>query len=211
MAPTAEQKLLDQFRDGNRTALGLLLKSQEKRLFHVCLRMLSNRDDAAEVCQESLLKIVQKIDCYRGDVALATWMVRIAMNQSISFLRKRKPRRTTSIDPSDNSGQNDEPSTPLQQTLADQREPGPQRRVEQEEMLQLLQIALSRIDNDFRAVLVLRDIDNLEYRQIAQVLDLPVGTVKNQLLPARLALREQMLQLCPNSDLSEPQGGPHDG
>lgn len=198
MPDSSEQQLIDQIRGGNRTALGLLLKAQERRLYNVCLRMVSNRDDAAEVCQDTMLKIVQSIDRYRGEAALSTWMIRIAMNTAISHLRKRKLRRTVSLDSSNhggNGGHDDDPPA-LRLALGDDRELGPVSRVETDEMLERLQEAIACIDDDFRAVLVLRDIDEMEYQQIADTLELPIGTVKSRLFRARLALREQMENLC---------------
>lgn len=210
MANPSEQQLLEQIRGGNRTALGLLLKAQERRLYNVCLRMVSNRDDAAEVCQDAMLKIVQSIDRYRGEAALSTWMIRIAMNTSISHLRKRRLRQTVSLDGSNNGrggtdAGNDPPSLGL--ALADDREPGPVSRVETDEMLDRLQRAIAGIDDDFRAVLVLRDIDEMEYQQVADTLELPIGTVKSRLFRARLALREQMEKLCdPSAPEAESRG-----
>ena len=199
MPNSSEQQLLEQIRGGNRTALGLLLKAQERRLYNVCLRMVSNRDDAAEVCQDAMLKIVQSIDRYRGEAALSTWMIRIAMNTSISHLRKRRLRQTVSLDGSNNGrsggaaapgGGEDAPA--LRLALADDREPGPVSRVQTDEMLDRLHRAIAGIEDDFRAVVVLRDIDEMEYQQIADTLELPIGTVKSRLFRARLALREQM-------------------
>jgi RNA polymerase sigma-70 factor (ECF subfamily) len=212
MPSSAERELLDQIRSGDRAALGLLLKSQERRLYNVCLRMVGNRDDAAEVCQDAMLKIVQHVDSFRGDAALSTWMVRIAMNQSISHLRKRRLRITTPLDAADNGQDADPGGTALRHRLADTREPAPDVGVEQSEMLQLLQIAIDRISAEFRAVLVLRDIDELDYRQISEVLDLPVGTVKSRLFRARLALREQMVALgATDGATAAPEVGGRDG
>src|SRR5690606_5943768 len=115
------------------------------------------------VCQDAMLKIIQHIGEYRGEAQVTTWMTRIAMNQALTHLRRRKVRRTVSLD-----GRHDGASAPasggdqasaLRATLAETREPDPSQRVEVREQVHLLEQALNRLELDFRAVLVLRDID----------------------------------------------------
>src|SRR5690606_17313263 len=103
-----------------------------QRLFNVCLRMVGSRDDAAELTQDTMVKIVQHIDTYNGKSALSTWMIRIAMNLSISHLRKQKLRHTSSLDVGIDSGQ--DVSRPLRDRLANGREPGPEQCVQQSEL-----------------------------------------------------------------------------
>lgn len=199
MPASAEQELLSRVKHGDQAAMASLLQRHQGRLYNVCLRMVSNRDDAAELTQDVMVKIVQHIGEYKGEAALSTWMIRIAMNQSISHLRKRKLRRTVSLDgPGAGNGRapgDDDQATALRRRLADDTEPSPQARVEDRERLDRLRMAIAALDEDFRVVLVLRDIDEMDYQTIAQTLDLPVGTVKSRLFRARLALREQMVQL----------------
>lgn len=196
MTPTAEQALLAKARRGDQRALGELLVAYQDRLYSVCLRMVSHPDDAAEVCQDVLLKVVQGIGKFRGESGLATWMTRIAMNQSISHLRKRRLRRTVSLDQASQTDRDDDQASALRHQLADSSEPGPDQRVQDSEMLDRLQRAMANLDDDFRAVLVLRDIEQLDYAQISQTLDIPVGTVKSRLFRARLALRQEVDRLC---------------
>ncbi|MEZ6190379.1 MAG: sigma-70 family RNA polymerase sigma factor [Phycisphaerales bacterium] len=197
MTPSAEQALLAKARRGDQQALGELLIAYQDRLYNVCLRMVSHPDDAAEVCQDVLMKVVQSIGRFRGESGLATWMTRIAMNQSISHLRKRRVRRAASLDqPVGRENDIDDQASALRHQLADTREPAPEQRVQEEEMLARLQQAMANLDDDFRAVLVLRDIEQLDYAQISQTLDIPTGTVKSRLFRARLALRQEMDRVC---------------
>ncbi|QDU34711.1 ECF RNA polymerase sigma factor SigW [Poriferisphaera corsica] len=200
MTQVSEREIISQIKKGNQAALGSLLKSQQTRLFNVCLRMVGNRDDAAEVTQETFLKVIANISKYRGDAKLTTWMTRIAINQSISFLRKRKYRLVVSLDePRGTSGGGsgyDDQATALRAQIADDREPGPELSVEKKEMLGKLQEAMGDLEEEFRAILILRDIEQMEYKQIADVLHLPQGTVKSRLFRARLALREAMQKRC---------------
>lgn len=206
--PPTEKHLIELARKGDRSALGQLLDHHHNRLYNVALRMVSNRDDAAEITQDAMLKVVQHIASYDGRSKLSTWMIRITMNQSISFLRKRKLRKTTSLDMEFSAGGNasssgsgkggatgDGPS--LRDRIAGDEELQPDQCVEKVEMLEQLHKALDRVEDDFRAILVLRDINEMDYQQISDVLSVPVGTVKSRLFRARLALREEMSKVFP--------------
>lgn len=119
------------------------------------------------------------------------------MNQSISHLRKRRLRRTVSLDqPGRSDNGPDDLATALKHRIEDTREPGPDQCVQDSEMLDRLKQAISHLDDDFKAVLVLRDIDQMDYAQIGKTLEVPVGTVKSRLFRARLALRQEMDRLC---------------
>jgi RNA polymerase sigma-70 factor, ECF subfamily len=199
MAVANEPQLLSRIMRGDRGALGELLVHYQHRLYNVCLRMVGNRDDAAEVAQDTLLKVVEHIRDYNGQCAISTWMIRIAMNLSISHLRKRRLRRTASLEGTTGpaGGNGEDQGTALREQIANPREPGPHQSVQQREMIGHLHQSLTRLDDDFRAVLVLRDIDELDYQEIADVLGVPVGTVKSRLFRARLALREEMFRVYP--------------
>ena len=211
MSSEQEQQIIDAVRRGNAGALGGLLELHQHRIFNTCLRMVTNRDDAAEVAQETMLKVIEHIDDFHGDSGVVTWMTRIAMNLCISHLRKRKLRQTTSLDSSPGNGGTsggDDQSTALRHQLADQREPSPDSNVQQAEMFAHLQTALGRVEEEFRAVLVLRDIEEMDYQQIADVLAIPVGTVKSRLFRARLSLRREVLKISPPTPrTNEPSEG----
>ena len=210
MALATEAQLINQIKKGDRAALGDLLHRYQNRLFNIILRMVNHRDDAEEVTAEAMLKIVQGIHSYRGSAPIATWMIRIAMNAAISFRRKHQLRRTTSLDAPGGlgtgrggadmgSGQgvvgHVDQSTPLREQIADHRKPGPEQSVQQRQTMAQLQIVLERLEVKFQTVLVLRDIDEMDYPQIAETLGIPIGTVKSRLFRARLSLRHEMLQM----------------
>ncbi len=179
--------------------MGELLGNYRNRLFNVALRMVNHEEDAAELTQDAMLKIVEHLHEYDGRSQLSTWMIRITMNLSISHLRKRKLRRTTSLDAGEGPGLSggSEVSNPLSDRIETENELPPPQCVEKSEMLDHLQGAMDRLDEEFRSVLVLRDINEMDYREIAQILEVPVGTVKSRLFRARLALREQMSTAYP--------------
>ena len=196
-----EEELVKAIGNGDQGALGELLDAYQHRVYNVCLRMVGNRDDAAEVTQETMLKVIQHIGEFKGRSHIATWIIRIAMNLAVSHLRKRRLRQTTSLDAADN-----DQSVSLGQQLPDRREPAPESNVQQKEMSAYLHVALGQVDEQFRSVLVLRDIEQMGYQQIAAVLELPVGTVKSRLFRARLALRQRLQRLCPSSPFDGSAG-----
>jgi len=201
MMTPEDKKLVQAAQRGDQAAMGALLEKYQDRLYRVVLRMVSHRDDAAEVTQDAMLKVVKNITKFKGDSNISTWMIRIAMNQSISHLRRRKLRKTTSLDQTPGGDPN---NRAMRHDLQDSAEPPPEMRVEQSEMVELLHQALEMLGEDFRSVIVLRDIDQMDYQQIAEVLDIPTGTVKSRLFRARLALRQQMMQLCEPAEENTP-------
>lgn len=194
-----EQQLVRSVIRGDQHALGKLLEQMQPRLFNVALRMVSNREDAAEVTQDAMLKVIEHVQDFREQSSISTWMIRITMNLAISHLRKRKVRKAGSLDqPFSNNGHGSEDqSSSLRNHIEDKRELEPSQGVQQKEMLVHLQTALGRLGEDFRSVIVLRDIEEMDYQQMADVLAVPVGTIKSRLFRARLALRHEMLRLCP--------------
>lgn len=170
--------------------LANLLSEHHGRVYNVIFRMVSNRDDADELTQDVMLKVVKNADQFRGEAQPTTWITRIAINAAISHLRKRRTRRAVSLE--SNGQATDDEAGSLRTCLADHREPDGLSSVEQSEEVARLQRAIASLDDDFRSVLVLRDIDEMDYAQIAETLEIKVGTVKSRLFRARLALRQTL-------------------
>jgi RNA polymerase sigma-70 factor (ECF subfamily) len=189
MPPRTEQQLVAAVQRGDRAALGELLQGYQHRLFSICIRMVGHREDAADLTQEALLRIIQHIGEYDGRSALSTWMIRIVMNLSISHLRKRRLRLAASLEAGDNDDTGDDQGASLRHQLQDTRELQPDTSVEMAEMISQMHQAMDRLDPDFKSVLILRDLQEMDYAQIGEVLALPVGTVKSRIFRARLAMR----------------------
>jgi RNA polymerase sigma-70 factor (ECF subfamily) len=186
-----ERQLMELIRRGDRGALGELLLAYHRRLHHLCMRMVGRGEEAADLTQDVLLRAVQHIDEFKSESRVSTWLFRIAMNLAISHLRKLKLRRTASIDAEGPEGARMEPVA--------HRELSPHQSVELKEQTLRLDRAIEGLEPDLKSVLLLRDIQDMEYLQMADVLGLPVGTVKSRLFRARLALRQAMeAQLRPS-------------
>lgn len=184
--PRREAALLERIRThgvADRSAWDELLRHHQDRLFGLCLRMVG-REAAADLTQDSMVKILQGLDSYDGRSQLSTWMFRIAMNTCLSWLRGQKLRRHKALE------QNSAESVRSLGTQGGGGELSPASGVQEDERRVAVSLALAELPDDQRAILVLRDVQGLEYDQIAEVLEVPGGTVKSRLFRARLALRE---------------------
>ena len=199
-ADRAELDLLKRAQLGDRGAYGRLVGLYQDRLFNAVLRMVGDHDEARELAQETFTRGLDKLDGFRGDASPYTWLFRIATNLSISRLRKIQRRRTFSLDQpaggggsssSNGSGGSDDQSSSLVARMASSA-PAPSEEAERHERNQKVLEALGRLDAEYRAVLVMRDIEGFDYQQMADVLGLPLGTLKSRLFRARLALRDEL-------------------
>ncbi len=198
MSNVPDPILLLQARAGDRAALEALLRGHEERLYNICLRLVRHPQDAADLTQDTFVQAITHLDQFDQRSQFGTWLTRIAMNQCFSHLRKAKVRRAVSLD-QDRPDAGGQPHR-LADDLADHRELSPQLDVQEKEMLERLHAAMGALDADHQAVLVLRDLEQMNYDDMAQTLDLPVGTVKSRLFRARTALREQMVASERDSD-----------
>jgi RNA polymerase sigma-70 factor, ECF subfamily len=194
--------LLQRAQAGDRGAYGQIVLLYQDRLYNAVLRLVGDHEEARELTQDAFTRGLEKLDTFRGDAAPYTWLFRIAVNLGISQIRKVQRQRTFSLDrPSVNgNGRNagggrdadDQASGLVDRVSQDRREPGPAEQVENRERDQAVLTALGRLDAEYRAVLVMRDIEGFDYQQMADVLGLPLGTLKSRLFRARLALRDEL-------------------
>ncbi len=196
-----EAMLLGKARAGDRVAYGHLVVAYQDRLYNGILRIVGDRDEALDVTQEAFTRGLEKIGTFRGEASAYTWLFRIGMNLAITRLRTVKRQRTFSLDDSSNNRRaggrrggagEDHQAARLVNRLEDSSDESPPDRLERKERGQAVLAALGRLDPELRAVLVMRDVEDFDYKQMAEVLDLPLGTLKSRLFRARLALRDQM-------------------
>jgi RNA polymerase sigma-70 factor (ECF subfamily) len=190
----AELELIKKAQAGDRGAYGRLVMLYQDRLYNAIVRMVGDREEARELAQEAFTRGLAKIDGFRGDASPYTWLFRIATNLCISRLRKIQRRRTFSLEGSDaaRGGDNDEQATSLLDRVKPDTALRPDEEMERRERNQHVVEALGRLDPEYRAVLVMRDVEGFDYQQMADVLGLPLGTLKSRLFRARLALRDEL-------------------
>lgn len=189
--------LLLKAQQGDRGAYGQIILLYQDRLYNAVLRMVGDREEARELTQEAFTRGLSKLDSFRGDASPYTWLFRIAVNLAISQLRKVQRVRVFSLDrPSANGqgggGRDATQAANLVDRVARDRSELPPQRAERRERDEAVLAALGRLDAEYRAVLVMRDIEGFDYQQMADVLGLPLGTLKSRLFRARLALRDEL-------------------
>lgn len=183
-----DQELAARARDGDQDAFEQLVRDNEKRIYTLALRMTGSREDALDLAQESFFQAWKALPTFQGESSFATWLYRLATNLCLDHLRAQK-RRTQSMGPA--RSLDDEENGPVQ--VADQQLQ-PQEAVERSERRRALERGLAALPDHHRQVLVMRELSGLSYQEIAQVLDLDLGTVKSRIARARLSLRKILLE-----------------
>ena len=180
-----EDLLLEKARHGDQEALGELVRLYEKKVYALTLRMCKNPDDAAEAAQEAFLAAWQGLKFFRGEASFSTWLYRLASNACVDLLRKEQRHRAVS-----GPSLNDEDTY---MDIADDAAT-PQELAERSELREQIEEGLQSLSPEHREVLILRELHQLSYDEIAQTLDLDTGTVKSRISRGRKALRNFLLQ-----------------
>lgn len=182
-------------RKGDRVAYGKLVQSLQDRLYNAVSRLVNRPEDAMDVTQETFAKALASIDQCRGDSQPYTWMFRIAMNLAISDRRKQTVRRAASLEAEVLKPRGgDDQMTTLRMRLAG-KGPSPFETAQKNETIERVRMALEKLEPAERAILVMRDVDGMDYAEMAQVLEVPLGTLKSRLFRARMALRQVIEQM----------------
>jgi RNA polymerase sigma-70 factor (ECF subfamily) len=178
--------LVERAKAGDTAAFEQLVKQYDRQIFRTAQHITQNREDAEDITQDVFFKAFQKLDQFQGNSKFSTWLVRIAVNESLMRLRKRKTSRTVSMD---QDVETDEGSIP--RDFAEWR-PNPEQNYSQSELAEILRKTIAGLPPGFRTVFTLRDIENLSTEETAEALGLSVPAVKSRLLRARLQLRERL-------------------
>jgi RNA polymerase sigma-70 factor (ECF subfamily) len=185
--------LLLKAQKGDRGAYGQIIVLYQDRLFNAVLRLVGDREEARELTQEAFTRGLMKLDGFRGDASPYTWLFRIAVNLAISQLRKVQRTRVFSLDrPAGGRSRDADQAASLMDRMASDNGEQPPAKAERRERDEAVLAALGRLDAEYRAVLVMRDIEGFDYQQMADMLGLPLGTLKSRLFRARLALRDEL-------------------
>jgi len=184
-----DAQLIDETLAGHSAAFGQLVLKYQDRLYNTVVHSFlgnpgaGNAEDARDVVQEAFVQAFLKLDTFQHSSAFYTWLYRIAFNVAASHRRRRRPtlsveyaRETSGLEPMDDGN-------------------GPTERLEQKECCRQVRQAIGQLSEEHRMVLVLREIDGCCYETIANILELPIGTVRSRLHRARLQLREQLKEV----------------
>ncbi len=181
-----ETELVAAARKGDTQAFTTLANQYSRNIYRLALNITRNNEDAEDVLQEAFLKAYTKLDRFQGNSRFYTWLVRIAVNEALMKLRKRKSDRTVSLD---------EPvETDVSEIVREVKDWGdnPEQTYAKTELHEILSKAIDTLEPAYRTVFVLRDVENLSTEETAESLGLSVPAVKSRLLRARLKLREQL-------------------
>jgi RNA polymerase sigma-70 factor (ECF subfamily) len=178
-----DAQLIEETLRGKSAAFGQLVQKYQGRLYNTIVHVVGAVEDARDVVQDAFVQAFVKLDTFQQTSAFYTWLYRIAFNVAASHCRRRKP--TLSVERTrDITGE--EPLDPGE---------GPDERLEQAERSRQVHEALAQLTEEHRTVLVLREIDGCCYETIAEVLDLPIGTVRSRLHRARLQLKDLLKEV----------------
>lgn len=188
-ASTEEKNLIERCKQGDLAAFNELVKKYEKQVYNFAYRLTGNYDDANDIAQDAFLRVYNAIGGFRGDASFTTWLFRITTN---IFRDDRKRARAHPHSSLDEALDLEESSVTRQ---IEDPSPSPAALTEERERGQILQNAILSLPEYQRAMVVLYHTEQKSYEEIAEIMDLPIGTVKSRLNRARLALKEKLSPL----------------
>jgi len=180
-----EGALVAAAKGGDITAFETLVGRYERKIFRLAQNITQNKEDAEDVMQEAFLKSYQHLGEFQGNSRFYTWLVRIAVNQALMKLRKRRPNQV-SLDEEVDTGEDTMPRE------VEDWGPSPEERYKQAELGTILNSTIAELEPPFRIVFQLRDIEELSTEETAEALGLSIPAVKSRLLRARLKLRQKL-------------------
>jgi len=181
--------LVEKCREGSSSAMERLIIKYQNRIYNVILKICGNPDDAAELTQDTFVKVIQNIDKFRGKSSFYTWAFRIAVNLTLNRCKRKVRLEFKSLDKS-KYPESEKAKKDLKSFLEDKNARDPADITANKELTKIIINAVMRLEDDSRAVVVLRDIEGMNYQQIAKTLEIKLGTVKSRLSRARKNLRE---------------------
>src|SRR5215468_4575997 len=188
-ASVDESVLVTQAREGDMQAFSTLVQRYDGKIFRLAMHVTQNREDAEDVLQETFMKAYEHLDQFKGNSKFYTWIVRIAVNQALMKLRRRRTDKSVSLDETIDTGEDT-----VVREIADWGE-DPEQRFTRQELSEILDGAIESLDPIYRSVFVLRDVEDLSTEDTAEALGLSVPAVKSRLLRARLQLREKLTRI----------------
>ena len=179
-----EALLIEKARDGDISAFEKLISLYEKKIYNYCYRMTNNREDAEDLTQDVFIKVYRNLKNFKGNSKFSTWIYRIAYNACVDKHRKKKKIQFFSLD----SGNHDNTGN----TQLVSNNPLPEDEIIQKERYKKIQECIANLKPKYKTVIILRDIQNYSYEEIAEILQMPLGTVKSHISRARAALSDAL-------------------
>lgn len=180
-AGPSDAELIERTRTGDAGAFDGLIERYQDRVYNLCYRLCPNHADAADLTQTAFLKALESLSRFEARSNFFTWLYRIAANEALSLRRQRRRRPSVSLDSVDDDRRAAEPALEESSAIAT--------RIDQADLMKRLEAALEQLDDEFRVAVVLRDVEDMDYSEIADVLGVPVGTVKSRIHRGRMMLR----------------------
>lgn len=189
VSKSLDELLVERAKRGDVEAFEQLIGQYEKKVFNEAYRLTNNREDASDIAQEAFVRVYTSLSDFRGESSFATWLQRIVRNACYDEYRKRQRQRSVSLDESvaveDGA---------LNRQLADATD-GPEQALERVETQRVVHESINQLEEEYRIVLVMRDIQGYAYNEISELLGINLGTVKSRLNRARNALKEKLGKL----------------
>jgi len=181
--PVPDAELVRRCKEGDRAAFAEVVRRYQDRVYTLCLRWMGDPHTAEEVMQDVFIALYRSLGGFRGDSQLSTWVYRVVVNHCKNRRLYRRRRQMDQHEPLEGDGREDGPD----RQIADEG-PGTDAPLHANQAEALLRVALEHLDEEQRQILILREVQDLSYEEIADILDLPKGTVKSRLHRARLEL-----------------------
>jgi RNA polymerase sigma-70 factor, ECF subfamily len=180
-----EPVLVAAARSGNAAAFEELVARYEDKIFRLTLNITGNREDAEDAMQDAFLKAFAHLDNFHGDSRFYTWLVRIAANEALMRLRRRRPNHFSLDQPIEGDSE-------LMPRELEEWSPNPEQQYAKSEIDNIISTLLEQMEDEYRIVLMLRDVEELSTQETAEALGISLSAVKSRLLRARLKLREKL-------------------
>lgn len=193
-----DANLVKRSQKGDRAAFNELVRRHQKRIYNLCYRILGNREEAEDVAQEVFITVYKSLKDFRGDSALTTWIHTITTNHCknrLKYLKRRRYFQTNSIDDIVETNEGD-----MKREYASDEFYSPEEELEHSEAGIEIEKAINELEDEYKIVIVLRDVQGLSYQEIADILDLKEGTVKSRIHRARLELQAKLRHLIKAED-----------
>lgn len=183
--PPSDEELVRSYLEGDQRAFEELVNRYETMVTNMAYRLLGNRSDASDVCQEVFILLLRKLGSFRGEAKFSTWLYRVALNACHDHARRLRRHYSLSESPGEDMPE-------IEQRLADNGLDSPEESLERAEIQSVVHEAIARLPYKFKEVIFLHDLSDYNYKEVAEILNISLGTVKSRLNRARTRLAKEL-------------------